>query len=146
MKRFGAGDLPLGTFRAATDKWAENDTERRELGRVADIMDRHLAKRSEDIAEITSQRLIKRSLFGYSSAMTADTLAKRLNFGAPITVPRANFARKKAKPPKAGGKRRRWKKNRAVVANTRRVYQHAIDKLRHLTDNALGFNFGDSAT
>jgi len=99
VRRFGAGDLPLGTFRAATDKWAENETERRELGRVADIMDRHLAK--------------------------------RLNFGAPITVPRANFAHKKAKPPKAGGKRRRWKKNRAVIANTRRVYQRSIDELRH---------------
>ena len=100
MKRFGAGDFPLGRLRAATDKWAENETERRELGRVADIMDRHLAK--------------------------------RLNFGAPITVPRANFAHKKAKPPKAGGKRRRWKKNRAVIANTRRVYQRSIDELRHL--------------
>lgn len=106
MKRFGAGDFPLGTT----------------------------ARRDE-----VSDQLIKRSLFGYSSAMTADTLAKRLNFGAPITVPRANFAGKKAKPPKAGGKRRRWKKNRAVIADLRRVYQRSIDELRHLTDKALGF-------
>ena len=118
VRRFGASRFPLGTFRAATDKWAENETERRELGRVADIMDRHLADRQ---------------------------LAKNLNFGAAIVVPRVNFARKKAKPPKAGGKRRRWKKDRAAIADLRRVFKRSVDEMRHLTANALGFNFGGPA-
>jgi hypothetical protein len=106
---FGARDFPLGTFRAAVDKWAENDTERREVGRVADIMDRHLAK--------------------------------RLNFGAPSPIG-SSLKFKKAKPPKAGGKRRRWKKDRAVIANLRRVFKHSVDELRGLTENAIAFNFG----
>lgn len=89
--------------------------------------------------EVMDQLLIKRSLFGYSSVMTAENLAKRLNFGAPITVPRSHLARKKAKPPKAGGKRRRWKKDRAAIADLRRVFKRSVDELRHLTANALGF-------
>ena len=52
---------------------------------------------------------------------------------------RVNFARKKTKPPKAGGKRRRWKKDRAAIADLRRVFKRSIDELRHLTANALGF-------